>query len=90
MPVPNRGLHVTGWGASSPPSQTQIFILGYLDPMYFVGGAMNLNPDLARSALKEKIPSMSVEEAAWAIHERVNEDVAAAFRLHASEAGRRL
>ncbi len=51
---------------------------------------MRLSPDLARNAIKEKISSkmnLSTEEAAWAIHERVNEDVAAAFRLYASEVG---
>ena len=79
-----------GLGGSEPTVTDADLILGYLDAKYFVGGTMRLAPDLARSALKEKIASsvdMSIEDASWAIHERVNEDVAAAFRLHASEAG---
>jgi len=79
-----------GLGGTEPTVTDADLVLGYLDEKYFVGGAMPLVPGLARSAIEEKISSPSdvtIEEAAWAIHERVNEDVAAAFRLHASEIG---
>lgn len=65
--------------------------LGYLDENYFLGGSMKLDPQLARKALEKTIsarkPEFSVSSAAWAVHDRVNEDVASAFRLYASEIG---
>ena len=64
-------------------------LLGYIDEEYFAGGKMRLRRDLARRAVEKMAKKLGVspEQAAWAIHERVNEDVATAFRLYASEAG---
>jgi N-methylhydantoinase A len=77
-------------GGTEPTVTDANLVLGYLDADYFLGGAMKLNVDLARRAIDSSIAiktGTSVDRAAWAIHERANEDIAAAFRLHASEVG---
>ena len=65
-------------------------VLGYLDPDYFLGGAMRLDPSRAETAITERIAKplgLSLERAAFGIHDIVSEDVARAFRIHASERG---
>ncbi|MEM7408255.1 MAG: hydantoinase/oxoprolinase family protein [Pseudomonadota bacterium] len=65
-------------------------VLGYLDPDNFLGGAMRLDPEAARTAIEEHVArplGISVERAALGIHETISEDVARAFRIHASERG---
>jgi N-methylhydantoinase A/oxoprolinase/acetone carboxylase beta subunit len=79
-----------GLGGREPTVTDSDLILGYLDPDYFLAGAMKLDIELARSAIENSISKkmqLSIEEAAWAVHERVNEDIATAFRLHSSEMG---
>jgi N-methylhydantoinase A len=64
--------------------------LGYLDPSSFLGGRMPLDATAAREAIAGGVGDalgVSVERAAWGIHEVINEDVARAFRVHASERG---
>ncbi len=77
-------------GGLEPTVTDSNLVLGYLDADYFLGGAMRLNVHRAESAIQSSISrktGLSLEKAAWAIHERANEDIAAAFRLHASEVG---
>lgn len=65
-------------------------LLGYLDPTFFLGGQMSLDKQAAERALAARIAaplSLEVERAAWGIHEIICEDVARAFRIHASERG---
>ena len=65
-------------------------VLGYLDSGSFLGGRMRLDVDAARAAIGGGVGgalSVDVEHAAWGIHEVINEDVARAFRVHASERG---
>ncbi len=65
-------------------------VLGYLDPAFFLGGRMGLDRPAAAAAIAECIAGplgVDVARAAWGIHEVINEDVARAFRVHASEAG---
>lgn len=65
-------------------------VLGYLDPDFFVGGRMSLDLEAAKQAVKENIADplgLDVVDAAWGIHEIINEDCARAFRVHASERG---
>ena len=65
-------------------------VLGYLDPDFFLGGAMALDRAAAEAAITRTVAGplgLSLERAAWGIHEIVNEDVARAFRIHASERG---
>lgn len=77
-------------GGRRPTVTDSDLLLGYLDPDFFLGGGMKLSPDKARAAVEAEIcreTRLDVTEGAWAIHERINEDVATAFRLHASEIG---
>ncbi len=65
-------------------------MLGYLDPAFFLGGRMSIDRGASERALRERIGgplSLSDLRAAWGIHETINEDVARAFRVHASERG---
>jgi N-methylhydantoinase A len=80
-----------GLGGTLPTVTDADLALGYLDPTYFLGGRMELDIEGSRSALAEKIGDplgVSVEEAAWGIHQSVNEDMANAARVHAVERGR--
>jgi N-methylhydantoinase A/oxoprolinase/acetone carboxylase beta subunit len=59
-------------------------VLGYLDPDYFAGGALRLDPHRARRAIKENVADkmgVSVETAALGIHRVVNAQMAEAMRL---------
>ena len=79
-----------GLGGTEATVTDSDLVLGYLDESYFVGGTLSLRPDLAKNAIQEKIAeplNIPMKDAAWLIHERVNEDVASAFRLYASEIG---
>ena len=65
-------------------------VLGYLDADYFLGGDMKLDSAAARTAIDASVAKprgLAVERAAWGMHEIINEDVARAFRIHASERG---
>ena len=65
-------------------------VLGYLDPAFFLGGAMKLDVGAAEAAIGRSIArplKLDLARAAFGIHEIVNEDVARAFRIHASERG---
>src|SRR5207249_7753711 len=66
-------------------------VLGYLDPDFFLGGRMRLDRAAAETAIDRLIAQplgMSTVEAAWAIHQVVNESMAAAARVHAVERGK--
>jgi N-methylhydantoinase A len=79
-----------GRGGKEPTVTDADLILGYLDPHFFLGGEMQLDPKLAEAALREKIAgplNMSLERAAWGVHEVVNENMANASRIHAVEKG---
>jgi N-methylhydantoinase A len=65
-------------------------VLGYLDPVFFLGGKMRLDPARAQEAVKNAVAEtldLPLARAAWGIHETANEDVARAFRVHAAERG---
>lgn len=64
--------------------------LGYLDPEFFLGGKMPLDRSAAETQIFKTVAEplgLEFLRAAWGIHEIVNEDVARAFRVHASERG---
>ncbi|MDB5874467.1 MAG: hypothetical protein JWQ07_3909 [Ramlibacter sp.] len=64
--------------------------LGYLDASSFLGGRMKLDLQAARNAIADRVGArlgVDLDRAAWGIHEVINEDVAKAFRVHASERG---
>lgn len=77
-----------GRGGTEPTVTDADLVLGYLDPDFFLGGRMKLDRAAAERAIKEKIADplgMSVTEAAWGIHQIVNESMANAARVHAIE-----
>src|SRR5262245_25885804 len=78
-------------GGAEPTVTDADLILGYLDPAYFLGGRMSLDVEGARRAIKELVADklgVSVEEAAWGIHQIANENMANAARVHALERGK--
>ena len=65
-------------------------VLGYLDPEFFLGGEMRLDAGAAGTAIEQHVAEpagLDPIRAAWGVHEIANEDVARAFRIHASERG---
>ena len=80
-----------GRGGEEPTITDANLVLGYLDPGYFLGGAMSLDADGARRAVRDKVAEplgLSLEEAAWGIHQIANENMANAARVHALERGK--
>lgn len=58
--------------------------LGYLDPGFFAGGSLKLDPDAARRVVEERIArplGLTVDEAALGIHRVVNAQMAEGIRL---------
>jgi len=79
-----------GRGGTKPTLTDANLLLGYLDSASFLGGRMRLDRDAAFDAIEREIATplaVSPEQGAWGIHEVINEDVAKAFRVHASERG---
>jgi N-methylhydantoinase A len=59
-------------------------VLGWLDPAYFAGGAVALDPALARAAIEQRIArplGLPVEDAALGIHRVVNAQMVEGIRL---------
>src|SRR5260370_16059642 len=80
-----------GYGGAEPTVTDADLVRGYLDPDYFLGGQLRIDLDAARGAIKERIADplgVSIEEAAWGIHQIVNENMANAARIHTLERGK--
>jgi N-methylhydantoinase A len=80
-----------GQGGTEPTVTDADLVLGYLDPEFFLGGRMRLDRAAAERAIQERIADplkLSVAEAAWGIHQIVNESMANAARVHAIERGK--
>jgi N-methylhydantoinase A/oxoprolinase/acetone carboxylase beta subunit len=76
-----------GRGGQQPTVTDANLLLGYLDEHYFLGGEMPLDRRAAEhvvGALGDRM-QMSATQAAWGIHEVVNENMAQAARMHALE-----
>ena len=59
-------------------------VLGYLDPRYFAGGAIGLDVERARDAIRDRIAEplgLAIEDAAAGIHQVVNAQMAEGVRL---------
>ena len=59
-------------------------VLGWLDPAYFAGGSVSLDPSLAHAAIERRIAQplgLSVEDAALGIHRVVNAQMVEGIRL---------
>ncbi|HLG62047.1 MAG TPA: hydantoinase/oxoprolinase family protein [Ktedonosporobacter sp.] len=80
-----------GLGGTEPTVTDADLVLGYLDPDYFLGGQLKLNLVAAQQAIKERVADplgLSLEEAAWGIHQIANESMANAARIHTLERGK--
>jgi N-methylhydantoinase A len=79
-----------GHGGTAPTVTDADLVLGYLDARYFLGGAMALHVAGARHGIESEVGkrmSLPAEEAAWGIHEVVNENMASAIRMYVAEKG---
>ena len=79
-----------GLGGTQATVSDANLLLGYLNPDYFLGGAIPLRPDFARDAVAVLAAELglTVEATAWGIHRVVNENMAAAARVHIIERNR--
>ena len=80
-----------GQGGMLPTVTDADLLLGYLDPDFFLGGRMRLDRAAAERAVTEHVAQplgLDVTQAAWTIHQVVNEQMAAAARMHAVERGK--
>jgi N-methylhydantoinase A len=78
-----------GLGGTEPAVTDADVVLGLIDPISFLGGDMPLNREAARLSV-ESIATrlkLSVVDTAAGIHEIVNQNMAAAARMHAVELG---
>jgi N-methylhydantoinase A/oxoprolinase/acetone carboxylase beta subunit len=78
-----------GLGGNQPTVTDADLILGYLNPDYFLGGRMTLDKDAATRAIEPLAQrlGLSVPEAAWGVHQIVNENMVSATRVHIAEHG---
>jgi N-methylhydantoinase A len=80
-----------GRGGTRPTVTDADLLLGYLDADYFLGGQLKIDLAAARQAIQTHIAAplgLSIEEAAWGIHQIVNESMANAARVHTLERGK--
>jgi len=79
-----------GQGGAAATLTDANLVLGYLGERSFLGGAMALDRAAAEQAIQAAICqplAIDLTRAAYGIHTIVSEDVARAFRIHASERG---
>ena len=80
-----------GLGGVDPAVTDADLFLGYLNPDYFLGGEMKLNMDTVERAIADRVAKplgLTTLEGAVGIHNIVNENMAAATRMHLAEKGR--
>jgi N-methylhydantoinase A/oxoprolinase/acetone carboxylase beta subunit len=73
-----------GRGGEQPTVTDASVVLGWLDPAYFAGGSVALDPALARTAIEQRVArplGLSVEDAALGIHRVVNAQMVEGIRL---------
>ena len=81
-----------GQGGREPTVTDADLLLGYLSPDYFLGGQMALDVGAAKGAVGRLAQDLGIGlvETALGVHRVVNEEMAAAVRMHAVERGRDL
>ena len=79
-----------GRGGEEPTVTDADLLLGYLDPDFFLGGRMRLDYGAAAKAIRKISDALRVDplEAAWGVHQVVDENMANAARVHAVERGK--
>ena len=78
-------------GGTLPTITDANVVLGYLDPGWFLGGAMQLDAEAARAGIEEHVArplALGVDEAAWGIHTVANSNMERAMRIVSIERGR--
>ncbi|MFB3906170.1 MAG: hydantoinase/oxoprolinase family protein [Acidobacteriota bacterium] len=79
-----------GAGGQAPTVTDANLTLGYLNPSYFLGGEMRLDPELARAAIQKRIAEpmgLSSEQAAEGILRVVNATMIRGIRMVSVERG---
>jgi N-methylhydantoinase A len=78
-----------GRGGRQPTVTDADLLIGYLNPDYFADGTIKLDAAAARAAYNTLAAELdlTVERLAWGVHQLVNENMAAAARVHAAERG---
>jgi len=78
-----------GRGGTLPTVTDANLLLGFLDPATFAGGTMSIDPVLAQDAVEPlaREAQVPLAEIGWGIHSVVNENMAAAARVHVAERG---
>jgi N-methylhydantoinase A len=77
-------------GGENPTVTDADLVLGYLDPNYFLGGTMPLDKAASEKAIEKKVAKplgTRLTEAAFGIHDLINETMAAAAKTHIAEKG---
>jgi N-methylhydantoinase A/oxoprolinase/acetone carboxylase beta subunit len=80
-----------GRGGVEPTVTDANLVLGYLNPDYFAGGTMRLDPAAAARAIEARVArplGLTQEAAAWGIHAMVNTSMELATRVVSIERGR--
>ncbi len=79
-----------GLGGDQPTVTDANVLLGFLNPDYFLGGTMRLDLAAAERAMARIAQPLGLSpiEAAWGIHQLVNENMAAAAKIHIIEKAR--
>jgi N-methylhydantoinase A len=79
-----------GRGGSQPTVTDADFLLGYLNPGYFVGGSLGIDLAAAEAAMRPlaHAAGLTLAGLAWGIHDLVNENMANAARVHLAEHGK--
>lgn len=79
-----------GRGGEEPTVTDADLLLGYLDPDFFLGGRMQLDREAAEKAMTKVSGPLGLDplEAAWGVHQVVDENMANAARVHAVERGK--
>ncbi len=77
-------------GGIAPTVTDADLLLGYLDAGFFLGGALPIDGAAAGRAVDSvaEAAGLSRTQAAWGIHDVVNESMASAARVHVSERGK--
>ena len=79
-----------GLSGQEPTVTDADLLLGYLDADFFLGGKMALDKAKAEKSINEIIArplGLDLVQAAWGIHQVVNENMANAARIHVVEKG---
>jgi len=80
-----------GRGGAQPTVTDADLVMGYLNPDFFLGGELRLDLGAAERVIGERLAKplrLSLIECATGIHRVVNENMAAAARVHIAEHGK--